>query len=216
MSDAKDILGFELFNGKKILGKLKDNPVRALVGSFDPVSTKAWNKVLGRDDKPIFDQWGGASYDTYSDAERSGIDTKAGHNMQRVARAVAAYFAGSYGMSNLGGGGAGGTGGSGGSGSGMESLPNFPSMGQAQEPEQEEPFKPLEVDYSERDPVIVSSKTKKRPGAQASMADLMSRGLSGQNVIDQLGVRVGLIKEAGTELDQIEAQLDKLLSGAKR
>ena len=55
------------------------------------------------------------------------------------------------------------------------------------------------------------------PGVSVrEMTALVRRGLDGDNVIDELGVRTGLIKEAGTELDEIEAQLDKLLSGASK
>jgi len=215
VSDLKDILGFEAFNLKGIAGKIKDNPLRLLYGGIDPASTKVWNKVLNKDDEPLVDQWGGASADTYRKAEDAGIDTKAGHNMHRAARVVASMFA--LGAAGRGAGfGGGGQGGGTSPGGGMD-FTNMPSLPQQQEQQRPDPIQPLEVQYDEEgNPVIVSSKTKKSPGARASMAALVRRGLDGDNVIDELGVRTGLIKEAGTELDEIEAQLDKLLSGASK
>lgn len=109
MSDLTDILKFEGFNLKGIGKKLKANPARLLYGAIDPASTKVWNKVLGRDDKAVVDQMGGATKGTYEGAQAAGIDTKAGKTMQDVAHVVAAYFAGSYGAGQLGAlGGAGG------------------------------------------------------------------------------------------------------------
>lgn len=114
MSKLSDILKFEGFNLKGIAGKIKDNPLRLLYGGIDPASTKVWNKVLGKDDEPLVDQWGGASADTYRKAEAAGIDTEAGHNMHRVARTIAGAIAGNYGTSQLGiGGGRSGTSGTG-------------------------------------------------------------------------------------------------------
>jgi len=215
VSDLKDILGFEAFNLKGIAKKIKDNPLRLLYGGIDPASNKVNNVILGRDDDPLVDQWGGASADTYRKADDAGIDTKAGHNMHRAARVVASMFAlGAAGRS--GGFGGGGQGGGTSPGGGMD-FTNMPGLPQQQEQPRSDPIEPLEVEYDgEGNPVIVSSKTKKTPGARASMAELVQRGLRGDNVIDEVGVRTGLIKEAGTELDQIEAQLDKLLSGADK
>lgn len=102
MSKLSDVLKFEGFNLKEIGRKIKDNPLRLLYGGIDPASTKVWNKVLGKDDEPLVDQWGGASADTYRKAEAAGIDTEAGHNMHRVARTVAGSIAGNYGTSQLG------------------------------------------------------------------------------------------------------------------
>jgi hypothetical protein len=224
VSDLKDILGFEAFNLKSIGKKIKDNPLRLLYGGIDPASTKVWNTALGRDDEPLVDQWGGASADTYSKAEAAGIDTKAGHNMHRGARVIASMVMGnalggssSASASGSGSGSGTGTGGNAFDASKLANISKVLGMFQQQPEQQRDVVQPLEVQYQpDGDPVIVSSRAKKMPGAHASMSELMRRGLSGENVIDQMGVRVGLLKEAGIELDQIEAQLDKLLSGGKK
>jgi hypothetical protein len=104
----KDALGFELFHGKDILKRIKQDPKRLLLG-VDPASTAAWNKVLGRDDKPIVDQLGGA-YDghalswkgdggVYKRAEDAGIDTGAGLSLQRIAHVIASVY-GAAGLGN--------------------------------------------------------------------------------------------------------------------
>lgn len=96
MGFAKDVLGFEAFNLKGIGRKIKDNPLRLLYGGIDPASTKVWNKVLGRDDEPLVDQWGGASKDTYKDAEAAGLNTGPGKTMHGIARSIAGSIAGNY------------------------------------------------------------------------------------------------------------------------
>lgn len=216
MSDLGDILGFEAFNLKEIGRKIKDNPARLLYGGIDPASTKVWNKVLGKDDKPLVDQFGGASADTFGKAEGAGIDTKAGHNMHRLARVVASMYALGYGANQMGAGGSTGTSGGGEAGQGFD-FANMPSLPSNSQQQQEPPVKPLEVEFdAEGQPMVVSSKSKKQPGARTPVGELVRRGLAGENVIDAIGVRTGLIKEAGMELDDIESQLDKLLAGDKR
>lgn len=128
-----DIFKFEKFNLGRMWDQVKEDPERLLYGSADPFSTKVWNGVLGTDDKPIVDQWGGAAPQRYQEAEDAGIDTTSGHNMHRVARLVAALYAGgaagnamggaggageaSAGVAETGGGAAGAAGGSASSGS---------------------------------------------------------------------------------------------------
>jgi len=102
MSFAKDVLGFEGFNLKNIGKKVSENPLRLLYGGIDPASTKAWNKVLGRDDEPLIDQWGGASKDTYAKAESAGINTGPGKTMHDIAKVAVALVAGGYGADQAG------------------------------------------------------------------------------------------------------------------
>lgn len=118
----KDALGFELFHGKRLLGQLWDDPSRLLTG-VDPASTKLWNGVLGTDKKPLVDQMGGATGDTYRAAEANGIDTTTGKGLQNVAHVVAGSIAGGYGADQLGGAiGSSGAGGSSAGGSGLSGL----------------------------------------------------------------------------------------------
>lgn len=94
---------FEAFNLKGMLNQVKDNPARLLYGAADPFSTKVWNKILGRDDKPLVDQWGGAAKHRYQEAEDAGIDTGAGKQMHGLAKAIASFYAGGYGANQAGG-----------------------------------------------------------------------------------------------------------------
>lgn len=103
----KDILGFELFNGKHILKDLGKHPWRSVTG-IDPLSTGAWNKVLGRNDEPLVDQMGGAygghaisafgnkDGGVYKAAQDAGIDTTSGGRAQDAAHVIAALIAGNY------------------------------------------------------------------------------------------------------------------------
>lgn len=104
------LLDFEGFNLKGIAKKIKANPERLFLGALDPASTKVWNKALGKDWKPAVDQMGGATQDTYRDAEAAGIDTTTGKGMHTLAHVIAAAYAGGYGAEAAGGamGGAGG------------------------------------------------------------------------------------------------------------
>lgn len=104
------LLDFEKFNAKGILKKIRANPERLLLGALDPASTKMWSKVLGKDWKPAVNQMGGATNDSYRDAEAAGIDTSTGKTMHSIAGVVAGAMAGGYGAGQLGGAGAAGTG----------------------------------------------------------------------------------------------------------
>jgi len=105
MSGLRDILKFEGFNGKKIFGGVLKDPSRLITG-VDPFSTKVWNKILGTHKDPLVDQMGGATNDTYKEAEAAGINTGPGHKMQDVAHVAAAIFA-ANGLAGIGGGAAG-------------------------------------------------------------------------------------------------------------
>ncbi|RMH95437.1 hypothetical protein [Pseudomonas songnenensis] len=119
MSWFGDLGNFEVFNLKGMANQVKDNPARLLYGSADPFSTKVWNKILGRDDKPLIDQWGGAADHRYEEAEDAGINTGAGKTGHGIARAIASFYTGGAAAGAMGGGagaasGAGTAGGSGG------------------------------------------------------------------------------------------------------
>lgn len=103
MSWLGNLGNFELFNLKGMANQVKDNPARLLYGSADPFSTKVWNKILGTNDKPLIDQWGGAADHRYQEAEDAGIDTSAGRTGHNVAKTIASFYAGGYGADKAGG-----------------------------------------------------------------------------------------------------------------
>jgi hypothetical protein len=104
MSWFGDLGNFELFNLKGMANQIKDNPARLLYGAADPFSTKVWNKVLGRDDKPLIDQWGGAADHRYEEAENAGINTGAGKTGHGIAKAIASFYTGGAAAGAMGGG----------------------------------------------------------------------------------------------------------------
>ena len=109
------IFDFDKFALKDIWGQIKDNPERLLVGAIDPLSTKMWNGILGKDYEPLIDQMGGpygghtisafGNQDggVYGRAEAAGIDTKTGGQMHDAAHVLSAIFGG-QGLMGLGGG----------------------------------------------------------------------------------------------------------------
>lgn len=113
MSFLGDVGSFEMFNLGAMGNQVKDNPARLLYGSADPFSTSVWNKVLGTDDKPLVDQWGGAAPQRYEEAQDAGINTGPGKTMHTIAKTIASIYAGGAGAGAMGGllgGGAGGAG----------------------------------------------------------------------------------------------------------
>lgn len=103
MSFLGDVGSFEMFNLGAMGNQVKENPARLFYGSADPFSTGMWNKVLGTDDKPLVDQWGGAAPQRYEEAQDAGINTGPGKAMHTVAKAIASMFAGGAGSSAAGG-----------------------------------------------------------------------------------------------------------------
>jgi len=94
MSFLGDVGSFEMFNLGAMGNQVKDNPTRLLYGSADPFSTSMWNKVLGTDDKPLVDQWGGAAPQRYEEAQDAGINTGPGKAMHTIAKTIASIYAG--------------------------------------------------------------------------------------------------------------------------
>lgn len=113
MSYLGNVLKFEMFNGKNMLKNAWDNPDQMLLGAADPFSARVWSTITGKDYKPIVDQMGGATQDTYRKADAAGLDTHDGRQVQNLAHVIAGLYAGGYGASAAGVGSAGGVGGSG-------------------------------------------------------------------------------------------------------
>lgn len=113
MSYLGNVLKFEMFNGKNMLKNAWNNPDQMLLGAADPFSARVWSTITGKDYKPIVDQMGGATQDTYRKADAAGLDTHDGRQVQNLAHVIAGLYAGGYGASAAGVGSAGGVGGSG-------------------------------------------------------------------------------------------------------
>jgi hypothetical protein len=105
MGDLGKMLDFDLFTGKDIFNKIFDDPKRLLLG-VDPLSTKMWNGILGRDDEPIVDQLGGPygghtisafgknEGGTYGRAREAGLDTGPSETGHDIAHVISAMYAG--------------------------------------------------------------------------------------------------------------------------
>lgn len=102
MSGLSDIVDFKLFEGKSIFDSLRKKPSRLFTG-IDPWLTKTSNVIKGSDDKPLLDEWGGTTKENMDAADKAGINTGPGRAMEKLAHGIAAYFAGSYAGSQLGG-----------------------------------------------------------------------------------------------------------------
>jgi len=63
MGFLSDVFNFEKSHLKSLWKGIKDDPKRLILG-VDPASTKMWNEILGRNDRALVNQLGGAtSYD---------------------------------------------------------------------------------------------------------------------------------------------------------
>lgn len=103
MSWIGDVFDFEKFNLGNIGKKIAKNPEQLLIGAGDPLTAGVWNGVLGTDYKPLVNEWGGATDDTYQKAQENGINTGPGKSMHSLAQGIAGLFAGNYGAGKLGG-----------------------------------------------------------------------------------------------------------------
>jgi len=124
MSFLGDVGSFEMFNLGAMGKQVGQNPARLFYGSADPFSTNVWNKVLGTNDKPLVDQWGGAAPQRYEEAQEAGINTGPGKAMHSVAKTIASIFAGGAAGSA-----AGGLMGGGASGAGTAAAGSAPTAG---------------------------------------------------------------------------------------
>jgi len=124
MSFFGDVGSFEMFNLGAMGKQVGQNPARLLYGSADPFSTNVWNKVLGTNDKPLVDQWGGAAPQRYEEAQDAGINTGPGKTMHTIAKTIASIYAG-----GAAGGAAGGLLGGGSGGAGTAAASSAPTAG---------------------------------------------------------------------------------------
>jgi hypothetical protein len=120
-------LDFEKFHFEQIWKDLMHNPGRMLYGSFDPLSTKMWNEVLGTDYDPIINQMGGATNQRFVDYVEAGGDPKLAEKAARnhqIAATVASIYAGGAlaGAAGGAGGAAAGAGGAGAAGAGASAI----------------------------------------------------------------------------------------------
>lgn len=90
---GKKAVKFEVSHTKNLIKGLKDDPKRLFLG-VDPFSTAVWNKALGRDDRALVNQLGGATSYDYQVALDEGIDIGPGQALHTVAGAVAGAYAG--------------------------------------------------------------------------------------------------------------------------
>lgn len=90
-----DALKFEKSWIGDIWKGIKKDPKRLVLG-VDPLSTKAWNAVLGRKDKPIVGDFGGPTKESYQNANAKGISTGTASTMHGIAKAIAGTY-GAYG-----------------------------------------------------------------------------------------------------------------------
>lgn len=218
MSGLSDILKFEGFNLKEIARKIKKDPERLLIGGIDPASTKLNNALLGRDDEPLVDQWGGASSDTYGKAEAAGINTTPGKSMHRLARAIAGSVAGGYGLSQLGGPAAAGAsnGGdqAGASGDGLSAMDKVRILQSIMPSPQQQSSRLEDVAYQAPDmegylaTTMPSSRELKTP--RRGLGDAIERGVRSEDPIDSNGVEVAAIKELDGRITRILNRIQKL------
>ncbi len=89
----KKAVKFEKSHTKNLIKGIKDDPKRLFLG-VDPFSTKVWNKALGRDDRALVNQLGGATSYDYQVALDEGIDIGPGKALHDVAGVVAGAYAG--------------------------------------------------------------------------------------------------------------------------
>ena len=98
----KRALRFEKENLKHMVGLIKKDPERLLIGAIDPFSTKLWSKILGKDYEPIINQFGGPTEGAFARAEAKGVNIGPASAMHKTAQLIAAFYAGSYGLEKLG------------------------------------------------------------------------------------------------------------------
>lgn len=92
-----DALHFEKSWISDIWKGIKRDPKRLFLG-VDPISTKGWNAVLGRNDKPVVGHLGGPTKESYQNAQDKGIKTGTASTLHGIAKAVAGAY-GAYGAS---------------------------------------------------------------------------------------------------------------------
>ena len=115
-----NMLEFEWDHLGNIFKDFGKNPERIFLGAADPLSSKLWGGITGKDYAPIVNEWGGATEDRFNDYERKhGVGSlgyaREGH---QAAQAIAGMYAGA-GLQDLAGKGLQALGGNTGSGLGI-------------------------------------------------------------------------------------------------
>lgn len=115
-----NMLEFEWDHLGNIFKDFGKNPERIFLGAADPLSSKLWGGITGKDYDPIVNEWGGATEDRFNDYERRhGVGSlgyaREGH---QVAQTIAGMYAGA-GLQDLAGKGLQALGGNTGSGLGI-------------------------------------------------------------------------------------------------
>ena len=87
-----DAFDFEKFQLDKFWDELSSHPQRILTG-IDPLSTNFWNAITGSDFDPLVSQLGGATQQTFGEAEQAGIDTRSSRQLTGLAEVIAGSFA---------------------------------------------------------------------------------------------------------------------------
>ncbi len=125
MSSLRDVFDFESLNLKDMWGKIKKDPERVFIGAIDPLSSKMWGEITGKEYDPIINQLGGPqgggslglgeNGGVYDKARARGIDTSFSEKSHNAAELISAFF-GAMGLGGIGGAGGGAAGGSGAAG----------------------------------------------------------------------------------------------------
>jgi len=97
-------LDFEKFQLSKFWDELKSHPQRLLFG-IDPLATGLQNLLGNSEFEPLVGQLGGATQQTFGEADAAGINTESSRQLTAVANVIAGAF-GAKGLGNIGGGGA--------------------------------------------------------------------------------------------------------------
>lgn len=104
-----NIIEFEDMQLKRWGEMLKENPERLFLGAADPLSSKLWGEITGKDYEAAVNMWGGPTQQAFAEAEAAGIDTSDVQTSHKIAEMVAASISGGA-LSGLAGQGAAATG----------------------------------------------------------------------------------------------------------
>lgn len=91
-----DMLAFEKNNLSYWWDAIREDPERLLMPIFgaDPIQSKVFGEILGKDYEPMLNQLGGPSKGAYVDAAKKGIDVGPSAGAHQVAAAIASWYAG--------------------------------------------------------------------------------------------------------------------------
>jgi hypothetical protein len=89
----EDVAKFEIGHARDIFRDIRQDPTRLLTG-VDPLSTSLWNGILGTDNEPLVNMFGGATEKRFADAEARGLDTSWARGLHDVASTIAGFYGG--------------------------------------------------------------------------------------------------------------------------